>query len=457
MASRAYRRPYRASAATYDTRLRRRRWIVANLAFAGLLFMILIGTAPLQDWVMAGRSGQGDIVNQVLIIGLFLFLFFGNGSRIYLRQLMPLPLGIVILLAYCALSLTWAVAPWISLRRWVQTVIIFWMTFRCVRDLGYDRTVKIVRYGLILLLVGNYLAVFGTDFGIHTALPGDESTVVGNWRGLMPHKNIAGAACGFTILFLVFDRRDVPRWIAWPTIAASLVFLNFAESRTSEMILIVALGAGWLSRLYSADYRTVIGFFALLCTLFALQVASLYSGTLREVFNDPSALTGRGSIWPLLIEYAQAHPLTGAGYSGFWQVGDNGPIWTLTDNWVARYAGHGHNGYLDLLVTLGIPGLVLGVVFLVIWPLTRLLLSLSVAPPQRALLIATIAFAAGHNLTESSLLTGPAVVQHFLTIAIALVYVLSEGSEGLHHRLRVRALRSLRLRSPAASRPRMRR
>ncbi|PZP13418.1 MAG: hypothetical protein DI607_08590, partial [Sphingomonas hengshuiensis] len=105
--------------------------------------------------------------------------------------------------------------------------------------------------------------------------------------------------------------------------------------------------------------------------------------------------------------------------------GNASPIWSITRSWVAQ-SSHGHNGYLDLLVTIGLPGTVLAVAMLVVWPLMRLFLSLSISKQQRALLFAMLAFGIGHNLTESSILNGPSVVEVFLILAIALIYRLAE-------------------------------
>ena len=85
----------------------------------------------------------------------------------------------------------------------------------------------------------------------------------------------------------------------------------------------------------------------------------VYSDALAVLLSDPGALSGRAQIWPLLISYSQQHPWTGAGFGSFWQIGDNSPIWELTDGWVAEIASHGHNGYLDLIVTIGYPGMLL--------------------------------------------------------------------------------------------------
>lgn len=421
----------------------RRRYAIANVTFPIFLWLVLIGTAPLQEWAFQGAVGAGDVINQVLHVAIFLVLLSAGGmpSR---RELFCVPASITLLLAYCFVTVLWAVAPFISFRRATLTAIVVWVTFRQVNDLGPERTFKLLRLALAGLLVVNFMMVFLTPYGIHGEVLGEESSVVGDWRGIIPHKNVTGVVCALTILLYAFDNRQFSRLFSALVIAGAAIFLFYTNSRTSEVILLLGVIAGVVVRPYDPSHRTVIGVFLLFVLGFALQVFSANIDAVTELLNDPGALTGRAAIWPLLLEYAGDHPWTGAGFSSFWQIGDNSPIWTLTAGWVAVYAAHGHNGFLDLLVTIGVPGLLLAVAVLIVWPLLRLLLSLSIEKPRRSLLLALIIFCVGHNLTESSLLNAASVVQVFLLITIAVTYRESDASAGAHQQLRRRMTGLLR-------------
>jgi O-antigen ligase len=294
------------------------------------------------------------------------------------------------------------------------------------------------------VLIVNYLMVFLTPYGIHSEVFGEESSVVGDWRGIIPHKNVAGAACAFTVLFFTFDNRQFPRIVSALVIAAATIFLYYTHSSTSELSLVLALATGFAIRPYDASHRFAVGICLAMVVGLALQILFVNLTALSDFVNDPGALTGRGAIWPLLFEYAREHLWTGAGFSSFWQIGPDSPIWTLTSGWVAVYAAHGHNGFLDLLVTIGLPGLVLAIVVMIVWPLLRLLLSQSIGKPRRSLLVAIIIFCAGHNLAESTLLNTASLVEVFLLIAIAITYRESDASPGAHHALRGRMTRLLR-------------
>ncbi|MCA1196346.1 O-antigen ligase family protein [Sphingomonas sp. R647] len=422
----------------------RRQRTVCLAALWGFLAVVLIGTSPFEEWAFSGAIGAGDLLNQLIYLVLFALLLFGTG-RLSRRGLLPIPLGLCLVLGYCAISILWAVDPLISARRLALAGLTVWICFRLTLALGPERLLRTLRIALIGLLVINFLVVFLTPYGVHPEVFGDESLVAGNWRGIIPHKNIAGAACAFTILLMVFDNRQFSRLVSAVVIVGALVFLYYSQAKTSQGILVLALALGWLARGYSPNFRGIFALLLVILVGLGIQLLSVNSALVRDMLNDPAMLTGRTAIWPLLLEYIAERPFTGAGFGSFWQIGDASPIWWLTSGWVARFAAHGHNGYLDLAATIGLPGMALAVAALLLWPGLRLMLSFGIGAKRRALLLALLTFCAGHNLTESSLLNGAAVVQVFLLFTIAIIYFHSDASEGAHQRIAARARRILGL------------
>lgn len=422
---------------------------VAGIAFILLLMVTLVGATFLQsgggDGV--GQSTEAGLGNQLLYGGIFVLLLLGTGLR-NLRTMLCVPFGVTVLIGYCYLSTLWAIDPATSFRRVTLVAMMTWMTFRCVGELGPDRTLRLLRHFLLVLLVVNFLAVFLLPDGIHRNLISEEETVIGSWRGIVSHKNPAGAITALTMLLFLFDNRQFSRLVTIAVVAAAAVFLWFTHSKTSQGVVVLSILAGWAIRHHDADRRVVLAGMLMVVATLALLLVSANVAFIDDVVNDPNALTGRAQIWPPLIEYVGQHPWTGAGFQSFWAIGDASPIFSLTSSWVSTNIQHGHNGYLDLLVTIGVPGTLLAVATLIVWPLLRLLFSLSIAKPRRSLLLAIILFCAGQNMAETTILA--ASYGHvFLMIALAIVYRQSQGSAGQHHQLRRRALRLLGLRRAA--------
>ena len=76
--------------------------------------------------------------------------------------------------------------------------------------------------------------------------------------------------------------------------------------------------------------------------------------TLLSGIGKDTTLTGRGDMWPYILEMSGKRPLLGYGYGGFWQgfEGESAYIWRA----VGWPAPNSHNGLLDLLIDLGISG-----------------------------------------------------------------------------------------------------
>jgi O-antigen ligase len=83
-----------------------------------------------------------------------------------------------------------------------------------------------------------------------------------------------------------------------------------------------------------------------------------YGDSLSAAFASPDALTGRVQIWPVLIAYSRDHWMQGSGYGSFWNIGGASPAYEYATGRVSTIAS-GHNGYLDLLAPIGVPGLLL--------------------------------------------------------------------------------------------------
>jgi O-antigen ligase len=196
----------------------------------------------------------------------------------------------------------------------------------------------------------------------------------GFWRGAFSHKNIAGpvmACLSFAGLYLW--RRGWSVLGALLFVAAMAFMINTGSKTTAGLvplsILLVMLPG-------------LIGVRMLTPWLFALAIIGTALGTLGIVFIDPlkhlaadllpdMTYTGRTSLWEFSGEMIAKRPWTGYGYESFW-----GTMFLMTMDqpfdraWDIRGIVHGHNGYLDIAVIMGLPALAAAVVAFLIVPLT---------------------------------------------------------------------------------------
>jgi O-antigen ligase len=406
-------------ATIFDVGRDRAAWI--SLFF--LLLMVIVGLSPLGDKSKTlVLTGDGDINRQIAYIMVFGLMLITSGTFKEAARLFVIPWSVTIVIGYCLVSLTWSISPAIAIRRLALTIIIIWTVFDGVQRVGYDRAINILRILLVLTLILNYVAILTVPTAIHQVAEVGDMNLIGNWRGILMQKNIAGAVCAVTIILFVFDANKLPLVFRVGVIIATTFFLYKTMSKTSMSLLVLVLATGGAFKYYNPKYRLFCIPVAVFI-VFALGIGLYMSWpSIESTMANPETLTGRSQIWPVLMAYWSDHWLLGSGFGSFWNTGQDSPINSYATNWVAKL-GNGHNGYLDLLVQLGLPGLLLVVTALVFLPLGKLFASRTLNRSRGAMLIAMLCFCACHNMSETSLLDRDMIVQAFFMLAIALIGV----------------------------------
>lgn len=389
------------------------------LAWVILIIFCLLG--PFMSYSGLPGTGEGSPVRQAGYLTVFLLAIYGSQPLVDPKRLLVIPVAIVVALAWIWLSITWALDPGIALRRAFLTTTIIWSIFAIVRRIGVDQPLMIARALLVLLLVINILvSLLFPDIGVHSVNePGDKG-LIGDWRGIMTHKNFAGPTVAVLILMFIFDARRIPMAIRVLVVVASSYFLYRSGSKTSAGMVVAAVAIGTMFLYYKGKGRNFIIILTLLAGMAGAIAAYVYKDPLAGNFTDERSFTGRPAIWKALISYWQDNPWLGSGFGSFWNIGPQGPIYRYASGWVAEIAA-GHNGFLDLLATIGIPGLVLVLIATIIIPVFTLLWKADANAPRNALMVSILFFCIGHNSTESTLFDRDAIPEVFLMFAIAAI------------------------------------
>lgn len=401
---------------------------LAMAAMVGLLALTLFG--PAMTMFGDSESGSGNVLRQIGYVLVFALAVVAMRPLKHPERLAVVPWPYWLALAWCWLSLAWALDPGVAVRRLVLTTIIIWSAFAIVRQLGIERTLLFVRVALFAMLIVNFVTVLVfPSIGLHDATSG-EPMLVGNWRGLMGHKNQAGLLCALTILFFVYDRRKLPYALLAGVILFSTVFLWFSASKTSLGLVFVAAAAGFClayvkTRYVSRGALSPIARNLIMLAIALLLLPIIHFGVQSDWFltylADPSGLTGRTEIWAAMMQYYLNNPVFSAGYGSFWNIGNASPMLTFGKGWVLNVS-EGHNGYLDLLVTIGLPGLVLVLMAAFVFPAQRLFATSRLPAATGALVAAVLLFCFMHNFTESSLFDRDMLGQVFLLIVLGMLW-----------------------------------
>lgn len=221
-----------------------------------------------------------------------------------------------------------------------------------------------------IVLVLCYAGVFLLSrYAVHQFTDELEPQLAGDWRGLYPHKNTAGTVMVVAVLFGLYVTRVLGPLVGLPLVLFASVFLVLTGSKTSVAMLPMTLGLAFLVvRLRRGRTLLVFGTLAVVWTVtLGSALSERMAAFVKSLGIDPT-FTLRADVWKLAIEHIQKKPWLGHGYQSFWR-GD-GLMYAAREEFTwATSAVTAHNGYLDLLLTAGIPGLLLALVFLVALPI----------------------------------------------------------------------------------------
>lgn len=395
---------------------------VADIAFLVFLLLVFVGLQPFaaRDIALLQRAvtGEGDLLRQATYLTLFAIVVALIARRLGHQALKVIPISVLAALAWSIASVAWSIAPEITLRRAGLNAIITLTVFFCIYLVGRERGVRIVGGVLAGVLVVNLLSVLFLPQAIHRVGEAD-AALVGNWRGLFFHKNIAGPTTALSVLFFLHGALARGR-LSWALVAGGVAFTVGTASKTAILLLLPA-AAGLVLFHWVQQYparRRAFALALLVATVLGIVAAALFNEQVAELLSDRTTFTGRGAIWQVVAAYITEHPVLGSGFGAFWQSGNVSPVIALArEGWLLTVA-HSHNGYLEMLVTTGFSGFFICLAAFIIVPINRVLSNASsIAPLVFSLLI----FCVGLNATETALMERDRPEWVVFVIAVALL------------------------------------
>jgi exopolysaccharide production protein ExoQ len=183
------------------------------------------------------------------------------------------------------------------------------------------------------------------------------------------HPNQQGVNCALLLIAAVAlisaDRRRRSLYVV--PLAGGLCFLLMTESRTALISFVVSHLVFWAVhlRVYTKQLL-VVAVLALLtaatlATVMFLPTSSVLTSWIDLGRNDSDlgTLTGRTLLWRELWPYVKDRPATGYGYNSFWTPVRVSDMADAMGNGASEAMSEGHSTYLDVMLGVGIIGLVL--------------------------------------------------------------------------------------------------
>lgn len=350
------------------TLIQRRAGIVETWLMGITLFFLITGVPwAWFDINTAGNStAGGDLATSALFIALAggLAVFMNGWWRQFVSFFEKEPI-LLLFLAWIVASTVWSTDMGLSLRRAAAILVTTYIGAHLVMRFNQFHLVRVL--SLVLTIV-----VFLNLFWI-VALPqyggppsgggvtGDAFGFEERLTGIFDSPNTLGrimALSVFTLLAaLKLDRRRRPLYLSG--LVAAGVVLALSQSKTALVASLLTSSLMVLFMMFRAR-RTLFG--AVVVSVTSATAISMYVVAsnftlLTDQLDRESNLSGRIPLWEGLLERSGDYLPFGAGYSGYWN-GWGSPaheIWNI-NRW---FPPHGHNQFLDILLELGIPGLLL--------------------------------------------------------------------------------------------------
>jgi len=349
--------------------------LVRSVLFIAVYLAIWISFHPFPSLADPPQELEaGDRVNQIGFSLLFLALagwsYFNAPRRLALLS-RPVLLAT---LAWCALSVILSWEPALAARRLAFTLVV--MSIAAISLLlpkNSRHFSELLAVVVLTVLALCYLGVLlAPQLSIHQATDFVEPEHAGEWRGLFAHKNQAGAAMVLFVFVGIFVARMRSFALGALIVVLAGIFLAFTMSKNAIGVFPLVL---ILSRIIARGRRPAVGLTLILIILFIFNLFSVGSVLfesiyrLNEAFMPDPTFTGRTEIWRAAMQYVAQRPFTGYGFSAFW--GTPEIVFGLGEHasWV-NAASDAHNGYLNLALTIGLPGLLLTILWVVISPIT---------------------------------------------------------------------------------------
>jgi O-antigen ligase len=342
------------------------------------IWVLAMSSKPLGVWFQSGADAEGGSpLDRIFISTILLISFIILAGKMKDRQkIIKNNLSLFLLIIYMLISVVWSAMPYISFKRWVREMPVIVMALIILTEENpwnaleslFRRIIYILMPFSLLLI--KYYTYLGVEYSI--------SSGGLMWIGVTTQKNSFAGLCLFSAFFIIwtlFKRRLISEqsihtkyqsFIEIFILGLSLYLMggpnhNLSYSATANIVFTIGL-LSLCGFYFMKKWNIKIGQTALvIATTFIIiyGIITPFLGGLSII--DPSAamgrednLTGRTEIWATLIPYAMQRPIWGYGYGGFW-----------TPEIKAITSTHAHNGYLDIIIDLGVIGLGFFYIFLI--------------------------------------------------------------------------------------------
>ena len=324
-----------------------------------MVLVVTMQAGLLAPWLGAGRGAGDGIWLQAAfgaayaLAACLLLVRWARRGRARASWWLLWPLAYLLL---ATLSLTWSELPALTARRVLALAGTLVFAVWVVETMTPARMLRNAALGLATIALLSVAMLAATPrIAVHA-----EGTHVGSWRGALLHKNLLGRemALATTLalgIALAGPRGQRPAWLGLALVTAVLV----VGARSATGLAVLAAGAATVLfvSLPAVGARERMGRRVVLGAALVAVVAAVaaFAAPALEALGRDATLTGRDRIWQVTLAVLGERAWLGHGFGAFWE-GTGG---AAVSRELGYRVGHAHNGWLQALASLGVPGVAL--------------------------------------------------------------------------------------------------
>lgn len=326
--------------------------ILAFFAMQGAIPFIAPNQAlELTHSAAPGVTLYGGILSQLIIDAGIIFLVLRNARRA-VRWIAAMQWTAALAVLAIA-SAAWSQFPQLTLRRSLPFTLAGLFGLYLAVRFPLRRQLSILGAAMVALAVASIvLVVCSPKLGLDASAGHHQ-----NWQGVFTQKNACGRVMVLASAALLADWR-----ISLSRFASLLLFLfvlimSGSRSAWAAEGLILALFVGLVAaRRMDSRGRIVLGTVTVCLAVALVSIAWHFLPVLLPMIGRDATLSGRTEIWKQVWRCIELRPVLGWGYAGFWR-GLEGQSFNVAA--ALRFVVfHAHNGFLEVWLELGLPGLV---------------------------------------------------------------------------------------------------
>lgn len=304
----------------------------------------------------SSRFGQASILVYYALWMPLVLIDYRHSLGNYARFYWIIALGIL-----ACLSIFWSAAPGVTARAALQYMSHIVCALIAARTISV-RTLTLGTLAGVLAVV-----LFSLAFGEYhyDPLDGDYSFV-----GAFSSKNLLGFFSSIGIYFAfvaVFILRERGIWRLFTLFSGGLSSYTLAVSHSATSVIATGATLGLMAGLglillFAPNTRKAFLLTGIILGLCIVLIGANAGGIdlVLGAFGKDSTLTGRTYLWSQGLAAAEQAPIFGVGYYGYWVQGFPEAERLWEEFYIGSRSGfHFHETYIEVLVELGLVGLVL--------------------------------------------------------------------------------------------------